>query len=104
MHVVFQERDQTSFSFVARSLVTLQQLYGAIPSVYGLGNCAKVFIIHHKVRPKAKCARFIILSAKELRQDHVLCRVCSLTFLSVPVFLFILQMVQMVYAQNYDIR
>ena len=41
-HVVFQDGDQTSLSFVARSLVTLQQLCGTIPSVYGLGNCAKV--------------------------------------------------------------
>jgi len=40
--VLFQEGDQTSVSFVARSLVTLQQLYGTIPTMYGLGDCAKV--------------------------------------------------------------
>ncbi|KAL9987004.1 hypothetical protein ACROYT_G001238 [Oculina patagonica] len=38
----FLDKDQTSLSFVARSLVTLQQLYGTIPTVYGLGNCAKM--------------------------------------------------------------
>lgn len=38
----FLDGDQTSLSFVARSLTTLQQLYGTIPSVYGLGNCAKM--------------------------------------------------------------
>ena len=43
MDVIFQDGDQTSLSFVARSLMTLQQLYGTIPSVYGLGNCAKVY-------------------------------------------------------------
>lgn len=36
------EGDQTPLSFVARALATLQQLYGAIPVVYGLGNCAKM--------------------------------------------------------------
>lgn len=38
----FLEGDQTSVSFVARSLVTLQELYGTIPTMYGLGDCAKV--------------------------------------------------------------
>lgn len=40
--LLFQEGDQTSVSFVARSIVTLQQLYGTIPTMYGLGDCAKV--------------------------------------------------------------
>ncbi|XP_067016760.1 vacuolar protein sorting-associated protein 33B-like isoform X1 [Acropora muricata] len=38
----FLEGDQTPVSFVARALATLQHFYGAIPTIYGLGNCAKM--------------------------------------------------------------
>ena len=38
----FQDGDYTGLHTVARTLVTLQGLYGMIPNVYGQGNAAHV--------------------------------------------------------------
>ena len=46
---LFKEGDQTPVSFVARALATLQHFYGAIPTIYGLGNCAKVLCLQQTV-------------------------------------------------------
>ena len=46
---LFKEGDQTPVSFVARALATLQQHYGAIATIYGLGDCAKVLCLQQTV-------------------------------------------------------
>ena len=47
----YLENDWTSMFHTAKSLMTLQALYGIIPNIYGKGQCAKVsgktyFITH----------------------------------------------------------
>ena len=38
----YLENDQTSMFHVAKSLMSVQALYGIIPNIYGKGDCAKV--------------------------------------------------------------
>ena len=41
-YFLFQHGDQTNTHTIAQSLVHIQQLFGLIPRVYGVGRCAKV--------------------------------------------------------------
>lgn len=70
--LLFQEGDQTSVPFVARALVTLQQLYGAIPAIYGLGDCAKVCICNNITRLLTRIM-YLLFLACELFSD-ILCQ------------------------------
>ena len=38
------EKDETSLFDIAKSLMTIQALYGIIPNIYGKGHCAKVSV------------------------------------------------------------
>ena len=41
----YLENDQTSMFHVAKSLMSVQALYGIIPNIYGKGDCAKVNVM-----------------------------------------------------------